>query len=495
MEIKVVDSNLNTVAKGFGSLTEEIAPGIYQIEYRAADRFKRELVAIGPNESLEKHDLDLEFSTPVPLEGTSTSHEYYRDAVERLSTDPAGDPALDSALFVFIRNASRDGKLPLSAETIGKWRLINSERRPVPDVLEQFRLDSAEGWLGLCVRVPAGNYAIESVAGKKTLRQAVEVSGGWITGLFISNTPQGPSVGGASIQMSRMGVGFPGFDSQRHQVRRFVELALAGLREGRSVLPPDHLLMLLREKFSDPILGFAGAHALLLRREPDLHLLAEVLQNLEQLVPGHQDLNALRHIGAGLGAKISGTRPRPASWPPMFSASYRGLLRCDAGQARVIEDGSVAETVAATFCHGGLWTTWQPSLEMEVELGAAAKSVMRSLNFPADSSLIFPADSPELESPKTRTATISVQSLDRVRRFLREAGVANRPKLRGQLLNERNISQIALTLGLPVSLTRRTIEATWALEPKDKTAVEPSYVIPEKPVIRKREQGFDYPHL
>lgn len=161
-------------------------------------------MALRPNEPFKKDDIQLPFATPVPLEETTTSHEYYRIPVESLSTKLPGDASADSGILIFIHNTGQESDIPLPVETVRSWSFLNSKSRPIPDFFEQIQIDSRHGWLGLSRRLSAGCYVIESAEANRTIQQAVWLSSGWITGLFISNTRQGPALDFASIQMRRL---------------------------------------------------------------------------------------------------------------------------------------------------------------------------------------------------------------------------------------------------------------------------------------------------
>ena len=203
---------------------------------------------------------------------------------------------------------------------------------------------------------------------------------------------------------------------------------MAGLRKSRSVLPADQLLVLLNGKFSDPILGIVGAHGILFQAKPDKNLLEEVLKNLEKLVPDHPDLNALRHMAAQHGIETSAP-VRPATWPPMFFLSYRGLLVCDAkfDDIAVIAQNSFAETIAPTLLRAGTWTTWWGTEDVIVKLSGVEMS------------------------------SALLAAVLRVQRCLREAVEIGGAGSLEDLRSPRKVRQIAFATGLPVSMTQRAI--------------------------------------
>jgi hypothetical protein len=139
------------------------------------------------------------------------------------------------------------------------------------------------------------------------------------------------------------------------------ELALAGLRERRAVLPPDLLDLLLDEKFRDPMLGVLGAHSLLLAAEIDRPRLELLLGNLQAMLPLAPDVIALKALCEEAGVR---TDEAPGShgqlcWPPMLLVGYTALIRLDArAEGSLIASGSSAQTAASRLAGEGIWTSW-----------------------------------------------------------------------------------------------------------------------------------------
>jgi hypothetical protein len=143
-----------------------------------------------------------------------------------------------------------------------------------------------------------------------------------------------------------------------------LELALWGLREGRSVAPPEDVTLLLNAKFKNPMVGIIGAHALLLEPELDFPRLDLVLGNLDGLVPEHPDVTALWRLvqeqADMRGLDHATPHPQTATtWPPMLAASFAALIRLDAHHPGAIARGSGAELVAPVLLDQGVWTTWR----------------------------------------------------------------------------------------------------------------------------------------
>src|SRR6478609_11424616 len=130
VEILLQNSDLDVVASGLGSLNVDIDPGIYQIQYRAGNRMEHSLVALRSGEIFENHAIDLPFATPMPVEGTSTSRESFRQAVQTLSQNPIRFPDANSQFMLFVRSMSESSSgvpLRVHPDTMRGWKLLRED--------------------------------------------------------------------------------------------------------------------------------------------------------------------------------------------------------------------------------------------------------------------------------------------------------------------------------------------------------------------------------
>lgn len=364
VELRVTDASFRTVASGFGYLSAELPPGLYELETRAGRSAKREVLRLKAGDDIARPVSQIEFETPMPLSGTSSSRETYRDALSRLSRIYAQDPSATAGLVVFIRNMNRGAQQAISPALLQGWSVRNEQGRAI-DLLQAIEVRASEQWMGLGVPLPAGGYVVEipGVGTSGSACQSLWLAAGWTTGIFIANEAAGLSIDTASVQMIRLGQPWPFEDAEIHGVNRAAELAIAALRDGRSLLGKEALLDLLHRKFENPFLGIVGAHALLLDPEPDRRLLEEVVENLVRLAPGHPDVAALQ-FGCHMRFPQSGIKePVAVSFPPLLQASMRLLLEADAGGVEAIKVGSTAERAAVSRVLRGVWTTWKPTEE------------------------------------------------------------------------------------------------------------------------------------
>lgn len=454
VEIRVRDVNLEVVARGFGKMDEQLPPGIYQVEYRAGSNVRRELVALRANETFAKHDVELLFASPVPLEGTSTSRETYQRAVERLSRKPTKTVRGDSGFLIFIRNLDKNSGFKMRRESVRNWQLLDSHLRPVLDLPKLFQTNVSEEWMGLSVLLPAGGYVLRVSRGiddQRPFDQALWLSRGWTTGLFIAQNETGPVPEAASVQMTKLKVGWEAFMENSHQVVRIAELALTGLREGRQAVPAAQLSQLLHAKFENPMLGILGAHALLLQRNVNCDTLGEVIGNLDALLPGHPDVMALRQMSA----KLLGVSP-PASgntMPPMLLASYTGLLARDAQDEGVIPAASLAESIAPSLLRQGTWTSWRP---LSTDQVARVSAVAIRSPFRTTLSRGF-AQSKALEIQSVRA--VPEAAIQRVKRYIDEIQKFSLDEGPARPISSLPVSQVSSDTSLPASMVKTILRS------------------------------------
>lgn len=361
LEITVTDSSFAQLAHGVGGLDAQLRAGIYELRFRSGPFEQTRLIKLQAGAVHTEPAPEIAFPSPAPLEGTTTTHEYHQQAAidaSRMLTYREGN----AGLVTMVRNVAGQDDLPFSPETIEPLGLVAPTLDEIVGWRNEWTLDRAQSdkWAAWSGFLEPGGYALRRRTPAGAIDQAVWLSEGWQTLVFVPNTPSGPAPELATVHMARLGEEW--LPWQGTEIGLALEAVLWGLRSGRPVVPRD-LDRLLHAKFENPFLGIVGAHAMLLEEQPDLRLLAIVLGNLEALVPGHPDVVALAYLAhdAGVQATSYGSS---VEWPPLLLASYTALLRADAFEPGVIVDGSAAERAAARLVTRGLWTAW-----MSLDLG------------------------------------------------------------------------------------------------------------------------------
>ncbi|MEV0439647.1 hypothetical protein AB0I46_11935 [Streptomyces spectabilis] len=341
--VTVTDEALREVAHGMGTIETTVTPGIYRIEQRFAGAVATRFVEVGDEAFTERLPLP-RVPAPVPVRRTATTHDEHRAAAlrwSRQSTHRTGAPSL----MVLLRNLRRASRLDPYA-----LQLTAESGAAVDGGEVGWRVDEQQGWSAWSGPLAPGGYRLRlrRPSGEGLpLAQALWVSEGWTTLVFVSNGPRGAQPQHATVEMAPLGTGWSPVDEELGLAR---EAALSGLRQGIDLISDQQLLPMLDSQRVDPFLGVVGAHAMLLDHKPDLRRLDEVVRRLAPHLPGHPDVAALRTLTDGPSARVAS--------PPMLAASCRLLIEADAADPGVIEDGSPAEDAAERLVGRGVWTTW-----------------------------------------------------------------------------------------------------------------------------------------
>ncbi|MEI5100765.1 hypothetical protein RB200_22375 [Streptomyces sp. PmtG] len=323
VRVTITDETLREVAYGMGTIETTVAPGLYRIEQRFAGAVAVRFVEVGHQAFTARLPLP-RVPAPAPVRRTATTHDEHRAAAQRWSGEPTrGDGA--PSLMVLLRNLRRGWRLDPYA-----LQITGAGGEAVDGGESGWRVDEEQGWSAWSGDLPPGGYRLRlrRPSGEGLpLAQALWVSRGWTTLVFVSNGPRGAQPQHASVEMAPHGTGWSPADEELSLAR---EAALSGLRQGIDLIS-DQLLPMLDSRRADPVLGIVGAHAMLLDHRPDLERVAEVVRRLAPQVPDHPDLAALRTLLGGPPAHVAS--------PPMLAASCRLLIAADADDPGVIEDG------------------------------------------------------------------------------------------------------------------------------------------------------------
>ena len=94
-ELEIVDGSFRVINRGYGMLKADLKPGIYKARARAGNAQNEELFEVEPNAHPFEVPMDtLFFESPIPLNGTSTTHEYHQDALMTATKEAPHDAGL-----------------------------------------------------------------------------------------------------------------------------------------------------------------------------------------------------------------------------------------------------------------------------------------------------------------------------------------------------------------------------------------------------------------
>jgi hypothetical protein len=433
LEVELLDSNFASIASTTGALDVSLEPGIYELRFREGSEHEERLLKVEAGR-LVVDAPQFEPASPAPVEQTSTTHEYHQSAVvdasHRIGAECAAGGPETGGILVMVRNVAGQDDLPFPTDVDRRISVTDSTLAPIAGPNKQWQLEPGAGWAVWSAAVAPGGYSlrVDAPDQPEVLHQALWVEEGWQTMVFIPNTADGPMAELATIHIARVGQWTPWNEGSTAAIA--LESVLAGLRDGRPVVPSD-LDELLHAKFVNPFLGLAGAHALLLEPRPSAQRLKIVIGNLQQLLPTSPDVAALV-IRAG--PDRVDVKAAPVSWPPMFYVGYRALIRADATNPNVLVDSSPAEDVAGRLRIAGLFTTWA-----EPRAGAASRSGGPAIG--AIDAIAEPLD------PATERVHAYIHSAARVQQTSPDV-----------ILRNRSVTQLALATGLPSASVRAAVK-------------------------------------
>jgi hypothetical protein len=374
-DILILDSRGRLVERGLGPVRAfTLEEGIYRVKVVAGKEVQERPVILTDESEKRVEFAPVTFASPIPLDGTSTSHEYHMDAAAAQSRNVHVRRGAGSSLFFFVRDytpALRRQAQPAASPGAGLslQAVKGSDASVVADIATQGVFDlGGDPWCACTIELDPGVYELRlALPTGEVLHQAVVAAPGWQTQafLFVRDYPARDASGASerradlarsSVLMTR-GVGF----SHATPDSRSTELVRLALATTRSVaepgrerrLVPDDVRNLLAQKSDNPMLGIYGGHLLLLEAEPDLVLLTIVVENLRMLLGApHPDVEAL--------ALRTRSLPQPVALadPPMLRRSWALMIDADAGRPDIIAD-ALSARVSTDFWLEGPWHVWR----------------------------------------------------------------------------------------------------------------------------------------
>jgi Caspase domain len=352
-ELYVVDGDFNLVARGIGTETFQVAPGIYKIKARAALQQEERLVVVSDDAKVEFAPLEL--ASPVPLANTAGTTDEQIASAQRVVAQVG-----HGASIAVIR-----------AGAAKKLRLLRSDGSEVAEIGDSVHV----------ALEPDGYRLTAELDGGRIVEQTLVAARGWQTRVFAA-----ANVAQSAISMRPEGTPFDPHDTDA----RLEEIARQAIVHGRKVLS-DELRTRLASPGVSPILGILGMHLLIreakrskqAREEnPEVELeeissvesVAAIVGNLRAAIGKHPDVEAIA-IGAGVGDPAYAF-----DVPPMLALSWRLLLKATAQRPELLPRGSFGERIASRLWGDGAWLQWLAAESDRVDRDAAAQeSLERAL--------------------------------------------------------------------------------------------------------------------
>jgi hypothetical protein len=470
-EIIVVDARGRFVDRAFGPRHAfELEPGIYRVKALTGTESQEKTVIL----TEKPHELrfgETAFASPVPLVGTTTSHEYHIAAASTESLHTHVKDGAGSSLFFLVRDwtpygSNKQARITEKPATGLSLYALSPERR-ICDLADAGVTSMGnDPWSACTIDLDPGVYELRlDLPLGGTLRQSFVASPNWQTQAFIfmrgyrhagsekqSATEWRADLPRTSVVLSP-GKGF----SPNEPLLRLAELARVALATKRPTergdenrrLLPDEMRTLLRKKCENPILGIYAGHLLLMETTVDVSLLAEVVRNLRRLVgTSHPDVEAL-----ALRAD-SEPRPQQFEYAPMLRRSWSLIVDASVGQPGLVGDALAARTPGELLSEGP-WHIWRSSDDASLESSALSElevalaedlGVMKSLRQLRRGGRAMASTPTKLQLPKPASDS---------------SGLSEESDRPGELrleIDENRARSIARRFGLPSSQLRRVLD-------------------------------------
>lgn len=389
-ELVLRDQSLAPIERGIGRIEASVPPGLYVLQAQIGARLMEKLLRVADSD-VRCDELRLEIPSATPTHGTSTLNETHEEAAQNLSQNPWRSIASCRGRLLLMVRDIRDVPGPdISPEDLEGVLLADSNGHTVLDVAqavrqvrEEFQQQSRQtkGWLAFSTDLEPGNFVVRwpqrkspRISSPQSIEQPIVIpSPGltamgdetpWTVCIFVHRDPVTKRIlhESARVHLTPLPTGFHGWNEESIQINLALEAALTAVERGEPAyvvdLSSDNMRLLLGEKFSNPMLGIVGAHALLLRPKVNWSTFDTVVNNLRRLVPGHPDVEALRAIGHFRRRSNAVPTGMLIETPPMLAASYRSIVDQEWAEPGLIRSGSLAEKAAGRLVNCGPWTMW-----------------------------------------------------------------------------------------------------------------------------------------
>lgn len=383
-DIVVLDAKGRFLQRGCGpEHTFDLERGIYRVKVLTGTESQEKPVVLTEPLREPVQFPPVAFASPVPLVGTSTSHEYHLDAATKQSQKTHVAHGAGSSLFFLVRDWTPNQKLDARkritaspATGLSLHAVRNGIDTKVADLAAASTTNlDLDAWSACTIDLDPGVYELrlDLPAGGR-LNQSIVASPGWQTQsfIFMRGYPVGKSEESTSATEWRADLACASVLLARHKgfwyaepLLRLTELArvaLATRRRGEQSKPterllPEELRTLLREKLENPMLGIYGGHLLLLEASPDFTLLREVVQNLRALLGApHPDAEALA-LRTELGTSVA-----PFEHPPMLRRSWSLIVEASVTRPELVTE-ALADRPTSEISSEGSWCIWQTPSE------------------------------------------------------------------------------------------------------------------------------------
>ena len=230
-EILLLNGAFEVVSRGLSPLTVRAPIGLYAMKVKVGDEESEAIFALPAEATPFARHLDApKFESPIPLSGTSTTHEYHVSAVSQFlgSGAPAIQVGSGSAIMVCIRDPSKrnfavsNSDIPTTPKqesdykaSFGGFRLLGAKGEEIANLDSKGTLELKHGYLAIRVEVDQGGYALAYQQGEETICFSLSTAASWTTQVYInvlsadsSSYKLVPDLAGMAIVFERSNAGF-----------------------------------------------------------------------------------------------------------------------------------------------------------------------------------------------------------------------------------------------------------------------------------------------
>lgn len=265
-ELFLIDHSFDLVERSIGELNTEVEQGVYKVKARLGQAIVERLIVLNHDQSVDLSD-ELAMGSPVPLTGTTTTHEFHAYPARDESHNVKLSAGSGAQVFLCSRRwtsaePTRSADLPPSPPQLSLHR---RDGEMIVDVLESGAGDRSwhDAMLSATIEVDSGPYLLRwSDEFDSTAEQTVTTIREWQTQAFLLEDARDESNRRYSVSLLMSRDGFEPDDT----MTRLAEEARAALADERKVTS-GFINESLFAKFDSPMLGLFGAHLMLLGRD------------------------------------------------------------------------------------------------------------------------------------------------------------------------------------------------------------------------------------
>jgi hypothetical protein len=453
------------VGEGYGTLDLCLPKGVYQLRIEMNEHVEDRHYRLDKSVHDTINDLDL--ASAIPIEGFSTTHEYFEGPSRQWSTFCTRDgkpiEGASTSLFILLRYTDTD-KPYEKVRALEKDFYILNESREVVYALNAENTKTHSGqaneFFGTVafseLMLPGQYYLVYS--GRQVKREMpLYVFNGWQTQVFIM-CKNFPLFGSLRISIDRNG-----FTAHSFQTARLDALAQK-LYNKIYVLPEPLKLDAAHGKWENPMLGILATYMYLLTdSDNDNNLFNTILYNLQTNILNNTmapDFVALRLLGALHFKKEMPEEPLAA--PTMIATGITAVLQQAIKNENLIPANGLVEQILPKLKGDSAWTTYEP-----LPFKKPKKVVTKTISSPYMDH-IEERNSP-LESPKAELG------FEPIEKYYSKAPSNPKPikdwvaaSLFSQLLENKMLPDVN-TLAAQMQVTPNTIKKTLERMSKERT--------------------------